>query len=68
MVVAIDNTVTVLRLSDDVELDHRVGELISDGADGHWHVEAVMLDERCLVVSVVGREEPSVTVLELLAA
>jgi hypothetical protein len=67
--VAIDSTVRVTRLSADVELDHRVGDLISDGADGEWRVEEIALEERRLVVSEVMLTERYVAVApELLAA
>jgi hypothetical protein len=67
-VVASDSTVTVCCLSADIELEHRVGDLISDGADGHWRVEEVGLEERLLVVSEVLLEARYVAVPELLAA
>jgi hypothetical protein len=69
-VMAIDCTVTVTRLSTDVELGHRVGDLISDGAGGHWRVEEIVCEERCLVVSEIEIEieQPRIAVPELLAA
>ena len=66
--VALDRTVTVTRLAEGVESEHRVGDLISDGAEGHWRVEEIALEERCLVVSEVMLEERQAAVPELLAA
>jgi hypothetical protein len=67
-VVAIDRTVTVTRLAEGVDLEHRVGDLISDGADGHWRVEEIVLEERFIVVSELMLEERHRAVPELLAA
>jgi len=67
-VVALDGTVSVASLAAEVELEHRVGDLISDGADGHWRVEEIVFAERCLVVAQVMPEEPHVALPELLAA
>ena len=66
--VASDGTVIVTRLSVDVELQHRVGDLISDGADGQWRVEEIEFEERHLVVSEVMLEVLSVDAPLLLAA
>jgi hypothetical protein len=52
----------------DVELQHRVGDLISDDADGQWRVEEIELEERHLVVSEVLLDVLSVDAPLLLAA
>jgi hypothetical protein len=73
-VIAIDGSVTVARLEESLDLEHHVGDVIPgpDG-NGHWRVEEVALEERCLMVSeisvvevVVGQFEPGS--VELLAA
>ncbi len=48
--IALDGSVEVCRLDLHVELSHRAGDVIPDGAGGHWHVEEVVLEERCLTV------------------
>jgi hypothetical protein len=51
-VVMTDGTVTVARLASELELDHRAGDVISDGEGGLWRVEEVFVEQRHLVVSV----------------
>jgi hypothetical protein len=50
IVIAADDTITVARLEEDFELDHRVGDLISDGLGGQWLVDEATLEQRCLVL------------------
>jgi hypothetical protein len=64
-VVAIDGTVTTTRLEAGLELDHRIGDLIPDGAGGSWRVEELVHEQRHLVVSEVAVEP---RLVELLAA
>jgi hypothetical protein len=63
-----DGTVIVSRLSVNVELHHRVGDLISDDGDEQWRVEEIELEERYLVVSEVMLEVRRMDVPLLLAA
>jgi len=66
--VSFDGTVSVAGLTADVELEHRVGDLIPDADGGHWRVEEIVFDEQSLVVAQVMPDEPDVVVPELLAA
>jgi hypothetical protein len=73
-VIAIDGSVTVARLEESLDLEYHVGDVIpSPEGNGHWRVEEVTLEERCLTVSeivvaevVVAEFEPGS--VELLAA
>ncbi len=62
-----DGSVTVTRLTHEFDLDLRIGTLVEDGEDGHWHVEELDLELRCLTVLRV-ELSPAVPAIELLAA
>ncbi len=63
-----DGGVTIARLALGCVLDVRVGDLIPDDAeDGHWRVEEVDVEQRHLVVAIVG-SGPAVELIERLAA
>jgi hypothetical protein len=73
-VIAADGSLTVCRLEEDLDIDHRTGDLIpSHFGDSQWRVEEIAHEERWLVVSeiavvelVVAEFEPDS--VELLAA
>ncbi len=56
MVVALDGTVSIDRLAPDFELDHHIGARISDGLEGAWRVDEIVLERRCLLVSELPAE------------